>query len=302
MVVNKHKDIIINKYIEYDEDARLVEDRAHNMEYLTTMRYIQKFLKPGAKILEIGAATGRYSIELAKKGYDVTAVDLTPKHVEIMKNKTRKLKNFRCMVADALDLNMFEDGTFDMVLNLGPMYHLFGKKDKNKAIDETLRVTKKNGICMFAYIPGASIAIGYGLRHKCFTHLYSAMNKVGCPKDIPEEIFSCFYIEDFKKMFENKSAKYIANVATDGIAYAMREWVEDLSKEDYECFLKWHFLTCERLDQQGYSSHLLYICKKICHDDKFSILSDRVSQKGVEPATKKSTSQWQQKNLISRVR
>ena len=51
MTVNKHKDIIINKYTEYDEDTRLVSDRGHNLEYLTTMRYIQKFLKPGAKIL-----------------------------------------------------------------------------------------------------------------------------------------------------------------------------------------------------------------------------------------------------------
>ena len=115
MIVNRHKDIIINKYSNDDEDARLVRDRAHNMEYLTTMRYIQKFLKPGAKILEIGAATGRYSIALAKMGYDVTAVDLTPKYVEIMKQKTRRLKNFKCMVADALDLQMFEDKTFDMV-------------------------------------------------------------------------------------------------------------------------------------------------------------------------------------------
>ena len=57
MVINKHKDIIINKYTEYDEDTRLISDRGHNLEYLTTMRYIQKFLKPGAKILEIGAAT-----------------------------------------------------------------------------------------------------------------------------------------------------------------------------------------------------------------------------------------------------
>lgn len=62
MVINKYKNIIIDKYSEYDEDSRLISDRGHNVEYLTTMRYIQKFLKPGAKILEIGAATGRYSI------------------------------------------------------------------------------------------------------------------------------------------------------------------------------------------------------------------------------------------------
>ena len=62
--------------------------------------------------------------------------------------------------------------------------------------------------------------------------------------------------------FRKTNTKYITNVATDGIVYAMREWVEQLSKKDYDAFVKWHFLTCERLDQQGYSAHLLYICKK----------------------------------------
>lgn len=262
MAVNRHKDLIINKYTEYDEDNRLVSNRGHNVEYLTTMRYIQKFLKPGAKILEIGAATGRYSIALAKMGYDVTAVDLIPHHVEIMKSKTHRLKNFKCMVADALDLHMFEDKTFDMVLNFGPMYHLFNKKDKNRAVSETLRVAKKNGICMFAYIPCASIASGYGLLHLAFERLNEEMDKVGRFKDVPAEVFNCFNIEDFKKMFEKTNTQYITNVATDGIAYVMQEYLEQLSEKGYKAFLKWHFLTCERLDQQGYSSHLLYICKK----------------------------------------
>ena len=262
MAINKHKDIIINKYIEYDEDTRLIRDRGHNLEYLTTMRYIQKHLTPGSKILEIGAATGRYSIALAKMGYEVTAVDLTPKNVEIMKSKSSDLKNFNCMVGDALDLSMFEDKTFDVVLNLGPMYHLFNKKDKMQAISETIRVAKKGAICMFAYLPSASLMSGYGLRHQGVGRLGEVMDKIGRFKDIPEEVFNAFNIEDFKKLFEKTNTKYITNVATDGIAYAMREWVEQLSEEDYETFIKWHFLTCERLDQQGYSAHLLYICKK----------------------------------------
>ncbi|MBR3676236.1 MAG: methyltransferase domain-containing protein [Alphaproteobacteria bacterium] len=262
MVVNEYKNVIIDKYTEYDEDARLISDRGHNVEYLTTMRYIQKFLKPGDKILEIGAATGRYSIALAKMGYEVTAVDLVPKHVEIMKSKTRRLKNFKCMVADALDLSQFEDNSFDVVLNFGPMYHLFNKKDKNRAIKETLRVAAQNGICMFAYLPCASFITGYGLRHQCVEHLCAAMDDTGRIKDTPEEVFTCFYIEDFKKLFKRTDTKYITNVATDGVSYVMREWLEQLTKKDYQAFLNWHFMTCERLDQQGYSSHLLYICQK----------------------------------------
>ena len=262
MVVNKYKNFIIDKYSDYDEDGRLIRNRGHQIEYLTTMHYIQKFLKPGNKILEIGAATGRYSIALAKMGYEVTAVDLVPKHVEIMQSKAKRLKNFKCMVADALDLSVFEDKSFDLVLNLGPMYHLFNKKDKKRAVEETLRVAKKNGICMFAYLSCASMMIGYGLRYQDVAHVYEAMDKTGRLKDIPEEIFTAFYIEDFKKMFDETKTKYIKNVATDGLAYAMQEWIEKLSKKDYEAFVNWHFATCERYDQQGCSSHLLYICQK----------------------------------------
>ena len=69
-------------------------------------------------------------------------------------------------------------------------------------------------------------------------------------------------VEDFKKLFSKTNTKYVTNVATGGIAPALDEWVEKLSKKDYQIFLKWHFMTCERLDQQGFSTHLLYICKK----------------------------------------
>ncbi len=262
MVLNKSKNIIINKYNNYDEDGRLVRDRAHNLEFLTTMHYIQKYLKPGTKILEIGAGTGRYSIALAKMGYDVTAVDLTPKHVDIMKKKSKRLKNFQCMVADALDLNMFKDNSFDMVLNFGPMYHLFNLKDKNKAISETLRVAKKNAICMFAYLSSSAVLINYGVRTNNVLHVISLMDETGRIKDIPEEIFACSYIEDFKKLFEKTKTKYITNVATDGVSEAMKEYLKVLSKKSWEAFVNWHFTTCERLDQQGLSCHLLYICKK----------------------------------------
>lgn len=73
---------IIEFYNNYDEDSRL--KRKNRMpEYLTTMKYIEKYLKPNSKIIEIGAGTGRYSIALADMGYDVTAVELVP-HIPLI--------------------------------------------------------------------------------------------------------------------------------------------------------------------------------------------------------------------------
>lgn len=54
-------------YETHDEDGRLLS-RTGQIEFLTTMRYIEKYLRPGMRILEIGAATGRYSHTLARMG------------------------------------------------------------------------------------------------------------------------------------------------------------------------------------------------------------------------------------------
>lgn len=263
MNMDKRRDIVVGHYSDYDEEKRLELDRANNLEFLTTMRYIQKYLKPGAKILEVGAATGRYSITLAKMGYDVTAVEITPSYVEIMKRKSRRLKNFRCMVGDALDLSAFGDGSFDIVLCLGPIYHLFNNRDRQRAINESVRVAKRGGVCMFAYIPHSSIMIDYALKYGHVADLWKSCDKrTGALKDSLEEIFSTIYFEEFKKLADKTPTKFIANVATDGLAPRLRHDIAAMSKKEYQAFVEWHFATCERLDQQGFSSHLLYICKK----------------------------------------
>ena len=116
---------------------------------------------------------------------------------------------------------------------------------------------------MFAYITHSSIVWGYGVRKNKMKELSSNLMLDGSLKDIPDEIFSSYYIEDFKKQFEHTNTSYITNVATDGLSEIMRDYIDDtISDEDYQTLLKWHFSTCERLDQQGLSSHLLYICKK----------------------------------------
>lgn len=74
------KQYLIDFYNTYDEDSRLA--LKHGMvEFLTTMHYINKYIKSGDCVLEIGAATGRYSHTLARQGYDVDAVELVEQYM-----------------------------------------------------------------------------------------------------------------------------------------------------------------------------------------------------------------------------
>ena len=86
------KEILENYYSEWNEDDRLLS-RFGQVEFLTTIRFVEKYLKPGMKILEIGAGTGRYSHYFARKGYVVDAVELVETNIEGFKAKTLPNEN-----------------------------------------------------------------------------------------------------------------------------------------------------------------------------------------------------------------
>ena len=158
METNKYLE---NFYQQYDEDGRLTS-RHGQVEYITTMKYIDKYLTPGTKIIEIGAATGRYSHALARRGYQVDAVELLEHNIEIFKQNTVEGEDISITQGNAMDLSAFADNTYDVTLLLGPMYHLYTEEDKLKALSEAIRVTKKGGVIFAAYCMGDASILSYG--------------------------------------------------------------------------------------------------------------------------------------------
>lgn len=255
---------ILNKFYTEDcnEDDRLIS-RHGQVEFITTTTYIEKYLKSGDKILEIGAGTGRYSLYYANKGYDVTSIEYIEHNVEILKSKITDNMNINASQGDALDLSRFEDNTFDITLVLGPLYHLYNDNDINKAISEAIRVTKQNGIIAIAYLTNDSIMIEWALLDN---HLID-----GYPNDFdenfklkryPEGIFAPFYISEFKDIMSKYNIELLNNIATDGFTRHVKNKVDSLTDEEFNIYMRYHLSTCEREDLQGYSNHMLYICKK----------------------------------------
>ncbi len=142
---------ITDFYNSYDEDGRLAS-RHGAVEFLTTMHYIDKYIKPGDRVLEIGAGTGRYSHALARREYEVDAVELVARNIEMFRRNTRADERISIIQGNALHLSGFPDNQYDITLLLGPLYHLYSKEDKQQAIREALRVTKPGGIIFAAYV------------------------------------------------------------------------------------------------------------------------------------------------------
>ena len=263
MIIINRQEILNNFYNEdCAEDTRL-ESQHGQVEFLTTIKYIEEYLKPETKILEIGAGTGRYSLYYANKGYDVTAIEYVQHNVDILKSKIKDNMNIVAEQGDAVDLSRFENNTFDVTLVLGPLYHLYEDKDINKAIEEAIRVTKKDGIIAIAYLTSDSIMIDWSLMGD---HLIN-----GYPNDFddnfkmtryPQGVFAPFYISEFKNIMSKFNVELLHNVATDGFTHHVKDKIDSLSKEEFEVWMRYHLSTCEREDLQGYSNHMLYICKK----------------------------------------
>jgi len=253
-------------YESYDEDGRFRRDKAHSIEFVTTTRYIDRYLKPHDKILEVGAGTGAYSLHYADKGHEVEAVELLQRNVDIFKSKIKQGVKVNVRLSDAIDLSEFDDNTFDVTLVLGPLYHLYSDEDKKKAISEALRVTKTNGYVFIAYLTHGSIMLHFGLVKGNLLHIKDMVDSEYRFKDDPKEIFTAFYVDEFEKLMEQFPCEHLNSVATDGVVTSVNgeliETVDKLSDEEFQIWLDYHLKTCERRDLQGYSSHMLHICKK----------------------------------------
>jgi len=258
------KDRLTNYYEAYDEEGRLISK--HGMvEYITTMKYIEKYLKPNMRILEIGAGTGRYSHALAQKGYRVDAVELVEHNIEIFKQNTIEGEPVTIKQGNAIDLSDFESDTYDITLLLGPMYHLFTKEDQLKALSEAIRVTKKGGIVFAAYCMGDASILSYGFIRG---EIYNIIEKCKLNTETfdsfssPWDIFELYRKEDIDKLRSGFNVTQLHFIASDGYTNHMRETVDQMDERMYDLYLKYHLATCERQDMIGYSHHTLDVFRK----------------------------------------
>lgn len=262
----KENQYLIDFYNNYDEDSRL-ELKHGTVEFLTTMRYIEKYLKSGDRVLEIGAGTGRYSHALARQGYNVDAVELVEHNIEIFRKNTLANENISVVQGNALDLSAFPDNQYDITLLLGPLYHLYSKEDKQQAIREAIRVTKHGGVIFAAYVISDGCLLDEGFKRSNINVAEYIKNGLLDPetfaaKSKPKDLFELVRKEDIDSLMTAFPTTRLHYVATDGCALFMREAINSMDNETFQLYLKYHFSTCEREDLLGVTSHAVDIFRK----------------------------------------
>lgn len=252
-------------YNNTNEESRLLSQHGQ-VEYLTTRKYIHECLSSFASpcILEIGAGTGRYSIPLAKEGYSVTAVELVPHNLDILRSKLDGTEPITAIQGNALDLSAFPDQSFDLTMLLGPMYHLYTFEDKIQALSEAVRVTKQGGYILVAYCMNEPTIIQYvfmGGHLKEVTEMNSLLTDDWHCKSEPKEIFELVRTEDISQLNSRFPLDRIKLIATDGAAHYLSELIDEMDPDTFTKWMEYHFATCERQDLIGASNHTLDILK-----------------------------------------
>ena len=258
-------DVLSNYYGDYNEDGRLRSQ--HGMvEYLTTMRYIEKYLKPGMRIIEIGAGTGRYSHTLAGMGYRVDAVELVEHNIEVFKQHITEGEPVTVTQGNAMDLKGFESGSYDMTLLLGPMYHLFTEQEQKQALTEALRVTKVGGIVCVAYCNNDATVIQFAFQKGMIRddHYRELIDRetFKCISN-PEDLFQLYRKEDIDKLMEGFPVERLHYLGTDMATNFIRETIDSMDDELFDLYLRYHFSICERQDMVGATHHILDVFRKL---------------------------------------
>lgn len=260
---------VVNSYENYKEEERLTTNNSRKIEFITTARIFDEIFKGNLNILDCAAGTGVYSFYLADKGHTITATDITPRHIEII-NKTLKNKNYtmNTAVLDATDLSSFETETFDVVLNMGPFYHLTTQEQRDKCLSESLRVLKKNGILIVAYIPGF-----YAFQHVALSdskYLNKALaNQLIETGVVKQEDEMCFWTDTYystsdemEELFRNNNLEIIDHFAQDGLTPLFSNKADNWNEEQFKIWCDYHYSICREKSTLGASSHVIIAGKK----------------------------------------
>lgn len=254
----KDKSEKVNRlYEKINEDDRLTHSKSSKVEFLTTVRYIEKYLKSGDKILDVGAGTGIYSLYFAKKGYEVDAIELADANIKVFEKKITSDLKLKLQQGNGMDLSRYEDESFDMVFVFGPLYHLRKDVDKLKCLEEAKRVCKKDGKIFVAFIGKEASFLADGLLYNpdfwlCEEYDHDTFDIIRAPFE--------FHTPDDAKNIMIKADIHIDHmVASDGVSEFMADKIDRLTDEQYAQYLKWHYYSCESPYMLGTSSHLLFI-------------------------------------------
>jgi SAM-dependent methyltransferase len=246
------------------EDNRATSSRSASLEFHYTKKILDDYISKDNRILEIGCGTGYYGFYFADKCRDYIGIDLFPYHIEVFQRKIKEsgINNLSCKIGDATHLDGIEDNRYDVVLCLGPMYHL-PSDIRELVFVECKRVCKDDGIIVFAFINKIGTYFG-AILHDDLRNKYPSQlaNETVLEQGINDDDAPFFFTTP-EEMIYAADRHGLSKIRIAGLDFFNLTAIAD--KMDDEKFGFYLELFDEAINLEscaGMSEHALLICKK----------------------------------------
>jgi len=257
----------------HGEWRRLQRDPYHKIEFIVTMHFLEKYLPRHGLVLDAGGGPGRYTIELAERGYEVVLLDFVPEMLKLAKRKIKRasvLKKVKQLVQGSVeDLSMFADEAFDAVLCLGaPLCHLLNAEQREKAAKELVRVAKKEAPIFVSVISRIgllrSILVEFPHEMQYAKHHLEVGDYV---PGLQGEGFTAahwFLPEELRHLFERQNVEMLEMAGLEGLSSHHEKKTNRLfkDKEKWKIWMEILLETCTHPSVVGSSEHFLLVCRK----------------------------------------
>lgn len=239
-------------------------------EFINTCRFLNRYIKPGDKVLDVGGGPGRYSLYLAEKGCKVTLVDLSEENVcfALQKAKEADLK-VNGLACDALELDKLISEQYDHVLLMGPLYHLLEEQERVAAVEQALKALKPGGVLFASFI---SMNAGMVYAMKCKPDIIADPNEKGFYNAFLDG--GSFSGKAFTQAFFIAQKEVLPFMARfpleklhlfgqEGMTSPCESNILSQPKEIIDLWMDFTELTCEREELLSWSEHLMYVGRKV---------------------------------------
>lgn len=251
-------DSVMAYYDSSDEENRLTRSKHAYIEYFVTMKYFEKTIPRNSRVLDCCAGAGAYAFALATD-HHVVATDLSSNNINKIKEQQKKTPLLEGVFQqDVCDLNCFEDESFDVVLCMGALYHIFDEEMRIRAIQECKRVCKKGGILVFAYLnKWGSFYNGMINNLKSMELLYHEYESGN-----NEDIFYRTTGEEIYRLCKQQELQCLYNVGVDHLSFLASEKIDAMDDAEYQKLLKYQLEASSQPEIAGVSLHGLWIGRK----------------------------------------
>jgi 2-polyprenyl-3-methyl-5-hydroxy-6-metoxy-1,4-benzoquinol methylase len=254
----------------YDQFALKEWDRlgGFSFEFEITKQMMEKRIKPGSRILDIGGGPGRYALHFAAKGCDVTLLDLSSANVALAQKKAQEQNlKIKTIVADARDLSGLPLDMYDFIFVMGPLYHLFAEEDRFKVIQEAKNHLTKNGLMFVSFIQMFA-GLNYYLSecpeeiiHETELEWFDAVQK---DQSWAGHAFTeAFFIEpkEIEPFMKKCGLKKVSLFGQEGITGGNNKALVALPEKERARWLELSLNLCEKKQYITHANHILYIGK-----------------------------------------